>query len=56
MYIGRRSRYNKFVPIRAIGADSLIGGIAPLILVGPVHFTAREKALVFTELEAAWVL
>jgi len=31
MYIGRRSRYNKLVPICAIEADRLSGGIAPLI-------------------------
>jgi len=32
MNIGRSSRYNKVVPICAIEADRLIGGIAPLIL------------------------
>jgi len=32
VYIGRKSRYNKCVPICAIEADRLSGGIAPLIL------------------------
>jgi hypothetical protein len=32
MYIGRRSRYNEVVPICAVEADKLNGGIAPLIL------------------------
>jgi hypothetical protein len=32
MYIGRRSRYNKVVPICAIKADGLSRGTAPLIL------------------------
>ena len=31
VYIGRRSRYNEVVPIRAMEADSLSGGIAPLL-------------------------
>jgi len=47
--------------------DRLIGGIAPLIFklgsrhvsgqtVCPGHFTARDKTLVFIQLEAGWVL
>ena len=32
MYIVRRSRYNEVVPICAVEADRLSGGIAPLIL------------------------
>jgi len=31
MYIGRRLRYNKIVPIFAMEADWLSGGMAPLI-------------------------
>jgi len=31
MYIGRRSRYNEVVPICALEADRLSGGIAPLL-------------------------
>ena len=32
MYIGRSSGYNEVVPVCAMEVDSLIGGIAPLIL------------------------
>jgi hypothetical protein len=32
MYIDRRSRYNEVVPICAMEADRLSGGMAPLIL------------------------
>jgi hypothetical protein len=67
MYIGRSLRFNKVVPICAIEADRLSGVTAPLILklvftdvgcqtVFSGHFTAREKALVFFELEAGWAL
>ena len=31
LYIGRRSRYNEFVPICAMKAHWLSGGIAPLV-------------------------
>jgi hypothetical protein len=62
MYIGRRERQNKMVPICAIEADRLSGGIAPPIFklssrwlwvadcTG--HFTARERALVFIGVKA----
>jgi hypothetical protein len=31
MYIGRKSRYNEVVPVYAVEADRLTGGIATLI-------------------------
>jgi hypothetical protein len=32
MYIGRRLRYNKFVPVCAMETDRLSGAVVPLIL------------------------
>ena len=64
MYLGRRLRYNKFVPICTMEGDRLSGGIAPLIFkigsreIWVVRLSELPNLLPEEKLElgAGWVL